>query len=780
MQQRTRQPSPSPVVQVPRHPIPSMQDAFAESLVEATAGTAPKPKFRTGTPKSRRDELLDQPKGSEAPGGLWRRRPGQTQHELRRLLAQISFGVYLLLHGLANSQISVVSILQGHIDEVDEYLETTMEDMALAIQDLTDRADHLKLPLENIDVFEQMLEDRNFRLQIVEGNEKIEHIVDRTQAALVQWVKDASEGLKSTKQFVNYLEDQQAGRWRKERADVSDIFDAMKGNTDGWCNAFAELQAKGNNLNTLVDQLNVMVAEMEHRAGEVSRRMRFSIQPYTSPTHSPQRSPAQSPRHSRQASNNSTLSSSTSTPPPSFRIPNSPPRLSLRLSTFSPKTAGSEGSFFDMPMSRTSRVISQYQPVEIAQRQEARAPREISVEKEVVVEDEKEALGVAQLAAPLPIPSRNPRRISKRVSSQPIPQLEIPDEEDEAEEEGEDEGQETLFILQPRTYTPVPPAPIPSPRIVDASETRLEPLRIDRARDRSVDTARGDVLRDRSRDRTPVATPREPSRDTLRVESPRPLMDSPTLKADTYIPMVDPRISRAERSPTTLGSPRDPDLQFAPKQRTSLRQRVSLKTTPPESIQVPPPNAPELRRLAYPSPRVYQGPDSAYGSDMERPPVLSVASSLEPSLDDFPPPVMRPSLIPSPHSDQQYFRPVQASPHSPLQQRPHTSGTVNPRHTAYQQHQRNIPSAMGMSMLSNVTTMTQDTAGGKTLKKKRSAFGWLKKAFALDDEERVAFEQRKMEQSPNLYYDGKSREFLDGRRVTRSNPRPGYQQSYYG
>ncbi len=79
---------------------------------------------------------------------------------------------------------------------------------------------------------------------------------------------------------------------------------------------------------------------------------------------------------------------------------------------------------------------------------------------------------------------------------------------------------------------------------------------------------------------------------------------------------------------------------------------------------------------------------------------------------------------------------------------------------------------MGMSMLSNVTTMTHDTAGGKTLKKKRSAFGWLKKAFSLDEEERMAFENRKREQTRNLYYDGKSLQFLDGRRV---QPR-----QYYG
>jgi hypothetical protein len=71
---------------------------------------------------------------------------------------------------------------------------------------------------------------------------------------------------------------------------------------------------------------------------------------------------------------------------------------------------------------------------------------------------------------------------------------------------------------------------------------------------------------------------------------------------------------------------------------------------------------------------------------------------------------------------------------------------------------------MGMSMMSNVTTATNET--GQTLKKKRSAFGWLKKAFSLDEEERAAFEQRRHHQAPpNPYHDTRSPKFLDGKRI---------------
>ena len=256
----------------PQHPIPSMQQAFAESLVEATHGDAfSKPKLRTGDAKARREELLDQAKFDPPPTALWRGRAGQRTHELCRLLAQISFGVYLLLNGMANSQILVVSILQGHIDEVDEFLETTLEDMDLATKDMEERIEHLKLPMDNITVFERMLEDRNFRLQILERNQKIDHILARSQVALKQTMQDLAEGLEATREFTIYLAEQQHGSWRRDRPDVIDIFDAMKGNTDGWFNAFMDLQAKGGSLNALIGRLTEIVSEMERRAGQVSR-----------------------------------------------------------------------------------------------------------------------------------------------------------------------------------------------------------------------------------------------------------------------------------------------------------------------------------------------------------------------------------------------------------------------------------------------------------------------------------------------------------------------------
>lgn len=257
----------------PAHPIPSMQAAFAESLMEVTTRqSAEKPKLRELDAKGRHDALVNQAKNAEPLTMAWRYRSDQKEHELVKLMAQISFGVYLLINGMANSNVRVVDILQGHIDEVDEFLEVAIEDFEYTSKDVQARIDHLRLPTENIEVFGKMLEDRSFRAEIVEGNETIEHVLARTDMALKQYESDIDKGLKSTQQFAVYLAEQNNGSWRKDRPDVVEIHEAMKGNTDGWFNAFKDLQAQGKKLNAQITQLASMVAAMNKKAGEVSRR----------------------------------------------------------------------------------------------------------------------------------------------------------------------------------------------------------------------------------------------------------------------------------------------------------------------------------------------------------------------------------------------------------------------------------------------------------------------------------------------------------------------------
>jgi hypothetical protein len=263
-------------LQVPTHPIPSMQRAFAESMQEASEASTPNiPKNRPGTAAARRQLLIDQDISEETHAARWTDRPGQQYHQLWKLMAQISFGIYLLLNGIAKDEDQVMTILQGHVDEVDEFLETTLDDFDLAQDDIDERLKFLKLPLENVVIFDAMLEDRAFRLQIVNGNEQIEHVIQRTAKAMNDALKDVRHGLDACKEFTIYLaKEAESAVWREDRPDMEEVFDAMKRNVEGWYKAYVSLQTKGNHLGVALVQLGSIVAEMDRRAGEVSRKTR--------------------------------------------------------------------------------------------------------------------------------------------------------------------------------------------------------------------------------------------------------------------------------------------------------------------------------------------------------------------------------------------------------------------------------------------------------------------------------------------------------------------------
>ena len=74
---------------------------------------------------------------------------------------------------------------------------------------------------------------------------------------------------------------------------------------------------------------------------------------------------------------------------------------------------------------------------------------------------------------------------------------------------------------------------------------------------------------------------------------------------------------------------------------------------------------------------------------------------------------------------------------------------------------------MGMSMMSDMTTV--EGKDGKKVKKKRSALGWLKKAFSLSEEEKQAFEERRRMQTQDMQAQAYQRpvqnKWRDGKRV---------------
>ncbi|KAI4201740.1 MAG: hypothetical protein LQ346_002102 [Caloplaca aetnensis] len=258
----------------PVHPVPQMQGAFEESMMETlneSEDAETHDRASTVDSVSRRKMLLEQEEYQRTVAGRWKQKPGEQFHPLWKLVAQISFGMHLLQQGLAKSDEEVIKILQTHVDEIDGFLERTTEDFDLAQGDIDERIRYLKLPLEHGSVFDTMLSERNFRIAIVEGNEKIEHIIDRTAAAMNDSLKDVQKGLDATRELAKYLTrvDKQ---WDERSEEHDSVYLAMIGNTEGWTRAFLTLQSKGNALRRALVQLGGIVAEMQRRAGAASRK----------------------------------------------------------------------------------------------------------------------------------------------------------------------------------------------------------------------------------------------------------------------------------------------------------------------------------------------------------------------------------------------------------------------------------------------------------------------------------------------------------------------------
>ncbi|KAI9872200.1 MAG: hypothetical protein M1830_001920 [Pleopsidium flavum] len=260
--------------QPPVHPVPTMQGAFEESMMETLnedSGRYSEERAAKVDSLTRRKLLLEQAEYQRTCAGRWKQKPGEKFHPLWKLVAQISFGMHLLQQELAKSDEEVIKILQTHVDEVDGFLERTTEDFVLAQNDIDERIRYLRLPLEHPQVFDAMLEDRSFRMSIVEGNEKIEHIVDRTAAAMNDALKDVQKGLDATRELAKYLK-RLDKTWEVRSEEHESVYLAMVGNTKGWNRAFLELQLKGNSLGVALVQLGGIVAEMQRRAGVASRK----------------------------------------------------------------------------------------------------------------------------------------------------------------------------------------------------------------------------------------------------------------------------------------------------------------------------------------------------------------------------------------------------------------------------------------------------------------------------------------------------------------------------
>ncbi|KAI5467611.1 hypothetical protein BGZ63DRAFT_410530 [Mariannaea sp. PMI_226] len=752
---------------IPQHPVPAMQEAFAESLLEVTnsEGGAGKPKLRELDAKGRRERLIEQGAEDEPFDATWRYRPGQEQHEVCKLISQITFGVYLLLNGLAADNTQVVSILQGHIDEVDEFLEVMIEDFAQAHLDLSERISLLQLPMANRQAFEDMLEDRNFRAQILTGNERIDHILARTNAAMKQWDGDIDAGLRSSEAFMEWLNKQKIHEFPMSKLDLSKIYQAMKGNADGWLNAFDDLNNQAQELNGLVIKMTTIVAEMEKTAGEISRKTWANIPPFSIPPQSdeasspqlsdeplPQVRPLSSIESIRSGESADTIRASSFQDPEvgtlsDFPLPGSAP---LPGSTPLLPPLSDVSSLSDFPLPGAAPLLPPVRMVPTS----ALSPVPVLVAEELPTLSPTVYSGTPKLISFEPKkdlkngPKKEPERERER-EPEPEPSTPVAPPAPAPAQAVLDDG--PLFILQPRTYTPVIPEPLPSPMIKNGSPPEAK-------------------TQTNAQLRPPSSQPQA-----------RPLSRPQTSSRAVSSHGFQPRVSSLMYPPPQLEIEQDHESH----NRTSLRQRVSMKTTPPNLIHIPPRNPTEAMSSRPPTAShtpVSLGPQApgAHASDLEVYHQHQHRLPRASSHADFSSVPVRPPLMPSPHSEQQqYYHPVLASPHSPLQQRPYTADPRSQQFPAsgyFPGHLRQQPSRLGgQSTLSTVTSATYDDratyrsrptthAGNSRLKKKKSAFGWLKKAFSLDEDERVEYQARKAMQYQNNYYETNPK-FLDGKRL---------------
>lgn len=192
-------------------------------------------------------------------------------HPFWKLVSQMVFGVHLLAKRLAKSDVEVMKILQSHVDEVDGFLQRTTEDFLIIHLDVRTRIQYLSLPLGNLDVFDEMLEDRNFRLSLVAYNDQIEHAVDRFTLAITDSLKDLRKGKEAMGALWHYLR-QLADEGYFQSKSLKAFHQTMIDNMEGWIITLSKLRRRGAALHKALRQLAFAVTEMQRRVGVASRK----------------------------------------------------------------------------------------------------------------------------------------------------------------------------------------------------------------------------------------------------------------------------------------------------------------------------------------------------------------------------------------------------------------------------------------------------------------------------------------------------------------------------
>lgn len=157
------------------------------------------------------------------------------------------------------------------MDELDGFLGRSTEDFLLIQVDVRTRIQYLNLPLQNLVVFDEMLQERNFRLTMIDYNLKIEHAIERFAAAIEDALKDVQKGKEAIGVLWRYLK-QSAEEYGPLSSNLLAIYKAMLANTEGWNVAFSNLRRQGVALQSALSQLCLAITELQRRVGIASRK----------------------------------------------------------------------------------------------------------------------------------------------------------------------------------------------------------------------------------------------------------------------------------------------------------------------------------------------------------------------------------------------------------------------------------------------------------------------------------------------------------------------------
>ncbi|KAF9731318.1 hypothetical protein PMIN06_007407 [Paraphaeosphaeria minitans] len=265
------------VMTFPVHPIGAMQGSFEESMLDATGATGFVPfKQPKKTIEQRQHMLCREHDAPELTWNFtynchWRNKSKGTYHPLLKTVAQIVFGVHLLHQHLEKSVADVADILLKHVNELDSFLQRANEDIEGSLKDMLFRRKCLKVPMEHVNEFDRLLDDRTYRFQLLEGNVTIERTINRMSQMLDDYSVDINTFQKANQQLDAYLL-QIGHNWTALDGDIGRIYSAMCGNTGGWAQFLQSLVAKAEKLGVVLVQVSSYCNEIEKRCGAASRR----------------------------------------------------------------------------------------------------------------------------------------------------------------------------------------------------------------------------------------------------------------------------------------------------------------------------------------------------------------------------------------------------------------------------------------------------------------------------------------------------------------------------